>query len=114
MSDQTYQCIWVRWIPSTWEKGGEWTTSIQANTLADHSLTKAIFILEDMRCVFIPMEGMRGALSSNPPNNAGTIVFVLNPRKKTVNGIRLDFGVVTSQTKRKKDNRALWDSLNPN
>jgi hypothetical protein len=101
MPEQVHDGIWIRWLAGTWEADGAWATSIQENTLHKASLTKALFILDDHRCVFVPMEEIRQLLSAKPANDRGTIVFRVNPKSATVNGLKVRMDAVESRTYRR-------------
>src|ERR1051326_8331101 len=90
---QTYQDIWIRWIHSTWEKDDDWRPDIRPSVLSDSTITKALFILDDYSCAFIPMEELRKALAGKAPNKNGSIIFNVNPRSRTVDGklVTMDF-----------------------
>jgi len=96
----TYQDIWIRWIPSTWENEDDWRTDIRPSVLKDSAITKALFILDDGSCVFIPMSELRKVLSQKEPNKNGSIIFNVNPRSKKVEQTRVSMDV--KQSKRTK------------
>ena len=109
---QTYKDIWIRWIHAPWEKSGEWRTGIQVNVLDDQTIKNALFILEDYRCVFVPMSALRTILSAKRKPGVDSIVFNINPRSRTIDGKKVaDLAVITSQTERKKKRKAMLDDL---
>lgn len=109
MQEQEYDNLWIRWAPSTWEKSGGWKTSIQENTLHKPRLTQALFILQDFRCVFVKMDVLRQRLSGKSPNSRGTIMFEVNPIRKSIDGTRAEMDVVVSRTHRRQNPGRLID-----
>jgi len=96
----TYQDIWIRWIHSTWENEDAWRTDIRPSVLNDTTITKALFILDDGSCVFIPTSELRRALLQKEPNRNGSIIFNVSPRSKTVEQTSVSMEV--KQSKRTK------------
>ena len=101
----TYQDIWIRWIHSTWEKQDAWRTDIRPSVLNDNGITKALFILDDGSCVFIPLPELRRVLSQKKPNQNGSIIFNVNPRSKQV-----DQTSVSMEVKQSKRTNAIVDA----
>ena len=101
----TYQDIWIRWIPSTWENENGWRTDIRPSVLNDSSITKALFILDDGSCVFIPLTELRKAISNKAPNTNGSVIFNVNPRSKKV-----DETPVLMEVKRSKKSNAIAEA----
>ena len=104
--EQIYKGVWIRWTHSTWEKEGDWRPDISPNVLNNNDLTEAQFIFDDHSCVFIPLKELRKVLSQKPPGKNGMIIFNVNPRRRTVDNIRVDLTVIESATKKKKDKPA--------
>jgi hypothetical protein len=93
----TYQDIWIRWIHSTWENEDAWRTDIRPSVLNDSTITKALFILDDGSCVFVPLPELRRVLSQKEPNNNGSIIFNVSPRSKKVEQTRVSMEVKLSK-----------------
>ena len=104
--EQIYKGLWIRWTHSTWKKDSEWRTDISPNILNDNELTEAQFIFDDHSCVFIPLDQLRKAISNKPPEKNGMIIFNVNPRRRTVDGVRVDLTVIESATKKKREQPA--------
>jgi hypothetical protein len=96
----TYQDVWIRWVHSTWENNKAWRTDIRPNVLNDAELKKALFILDDGSCVFIPMTELKRVLSQKAPNRNGSVIFNVNPRSKKVD--RVSVSMEVKQSKRTK------------
>jgi hypothetical protein len=92
-----HEDIWIRWIHSTWENHDEWRTDIRPSVLNDASVTKALFILDDGSCLFIPMAELRRVLSSKQPSGNGSITFSVNPHLKTVEQSKVSMSVLQSK-----------------
>ena len=100
MREQKHGEIWIRWAMEAWEKDGTWTTSIQKNILEKNTFKEALFILQDDRCVFVPMEEMIKVLSAESVNAGGTIMVRIHPSRMTINETPAKMNVVTSRTHR--------------
>jgi hypothetical protein len=100
-TEQVYEDIWIRWAPASWEADGSWCTSIQETTLHKSALTRALFILADDRCVFVPMGELRRVLSEKPANARKTIIFRVNPKNQTIEGQGVEMHLITSGTHKK-------------
>jgi hypothetical protein len=80
--------IWYRLINDTWENADGWRTDIAQSVLDDLSVTKALFILEETKGVFVSMDDLRKVLSNAPRRNNGMVgPFNVNPHTLTINGI---------------------------
>ena len=93
----TYQDIWIRWIHSTWENEDAWRTDIRPSVLNDSAITKALFILDDGSCVFIPLSELKKVLLQKTPNKNGSIIFNVSPRSKEVDQTRVSMEVKLSK-----------------
>jgi hypothetical protein len=101
MNEQTHAGLWIRWAPETWEKDGSWATSIQKNTLNNGAVTEAQFILQDARCIFLPISELRRVLANKKANERGTIVFRVNPESRTIDEKTASMSVIVSRTHKK-------------
>ena len=104
---QIHEDIWIRWIPYTWEKTGGWRTDIRPSVLKNEAISKALFILEDNTCVFIPREELKKALSQKSPGSNGSITFNVDPHLNKIDEHPVKMGAIRSSTKENKERKEL-------
>lgn len=108
----TYQDVWIRWIHSTWENQEKWRTDISPNVLNDAAIVKALFVLDDGSCVFIPLTELRRALSQKVPGKNGMIIFDVNPHSKKVDQTHVSLVVKQSKRDKAKADAKLFEAIN--
>jgi hypothetical protein len=93
MEATIYNDIWIRWIPFRWSKDDYWRTDIRQNVLNDASLNTALFVLEDLTCVFIQMSEIRKAIVGVHIRDNGSIPFNIDPHSKVIGNVKIKMEV---------------------
>jgi hypothetical protein len=107
----TYQDTWIRWVHSTWENQNAWRTDIRPSVLKDSSITKALFVLDDGSCVFVPTSELRRVLTNKQPNNNGSIIFNVQPRSKKIDEVKVEMEVKQSKRTQAAEQSKILEGL---
>ena len=86
--------VWTRNVP--WEHNGEWRTDTFKKTLSDYRLRFAKFVLHGGSTIVIPADDLRRAVAGGRDHYADKIwgPFNINPKTGTVDGIKVQMGIL--------------------